>query len=107
MRPIRAGVECGARQEEVLQFLASGAGLPYHVERVDQSAQTVVFKSGASLFSWGERVEVSVVRTDRGCTILFRGSGVHPINLTADPRGVVDRIALALEERFGPIQPIG
>ena len=104
--PFRAGLVSPATAAEVFRFLAAGAGLPFRVELADPTTATVVFRSAASLLSWGERVEVSVVGNGSGCTILFRGTGVHPLNPTANPKGVAGRIALAVEQSFGPLQPI-
>jgi hypothetical protein len=105
LEPFRAGLVSSAAAADVFHFLSAGAGLPYQVERTDQVTSTVVFRSPASLLSWGERVEVSLVGNGCGCTILFRGTGVHPLNPTANPKGVAGRIALAVEQKFGPLQP--
>lgn len=105
MEPFRAGLVSSATAADVYRFLSAGAGLPYQIEQADPATFTVVLRSPATLLSWGERVEVSLVGNGSGCTILFRGTGVHPLNPTANPKGVAGRIALAVEQRFGPLQP--
>jgi hypothetical protein len=105
LEPFRAGLVSSATVADVFRFLSAGAGLPYQMERADPATSTVVFRSAASLLSWGERVEVLLVGNGSGCTILFRGTGVHPLNPTANPKGVAGRIALAVEQRFGLLQP--
>lgn len=91
---------------DVYRYLLSGAGLGYQVSPARGSPDTLVFSTGMSAFSWGERIEVSVVSQSKGCKILFRGSRVLIVNLTSNPRTPVEKIAVALAAKFGPLTPV-
>ena len=102
MCPERAELRCNAPADQVLDFLAGGAGLPYRVQRARGSPSTLVFRTGMSAFSWGERVEVTVVGQGKGSTVIFHGSRVYTLNVTSNPRTVVEKILVALQAKFGP-----
>jgi hypothetical protein len=100
----RSEVQVDADAREVFTFLEGGAGLPFKVRRVGGTANTVEFSTGFSAFSWGERVEVTVVAQASGCTVLFRGSRVFALNITSNPQTPVERILTALSDRFGGLR---
>lgn len=99
----RDQVRCAASAPEVISFLASGAGLPYRVKRVAGSPDTLLFSTGASAFSWGEKVEVTVVAQGNESRILMRGARAWSPNITSNPRVPVERILSALAAKFGPL----
>jgi hypothetical protein len=101
MVPERAEMRCNAPADQVLDFLAGGAGLPYRVQRARGSPSTLVFSTGMSAFSWGEKIEVTVVEQGTGSTVTFRGSRVFTLNVTSNPRTPVEKILHALQAKFG------
>ena len=100
----RSGVRCRYPADEVLGFLATGAGLGLKARSAPGASGTVILSTGPSAWSWGEKVEVSVVPQEAGCEVLFRGAPVLSINLTASPRKAVDRVIQSLNQRFGPLE---
>ena len=101
MCPEREEIRCNATAEQVLEFLAGGAGLPYRVQRARGSPSTLVFSTGMSAFSWGEKVEVTVVGQGTGSAVTFRGSRTFSLNVTSNPRTPVEKILRALQTKFG------
>ena len=99
----RDQVQCAAPAPEVLAFLESGAGLPYRVSKVVGSSDTIQFSTGWSAFSWGEKVEVTVIGRQPGCVILCRGARAWSLNVTSNPRTPVEKILAALSAKFGPL----
>lgn len=102
----RNGVRCRFPADEVLRFLDAGAGIGLKARRAPGASATVILTTGMSAWSWGERVEVSVVVQQSGCEVLFRGSPVLSVNVTASPRKAVDRVLYAINSKFGPLELI-
>lgn len=103
MGTTRDEVHCSATVGEVIDFLATGAGLGYRVTRVNGSPNTLLLSTGPSAFSWGEKVEVTVVGQTNGSVILVRGDRAWSPNITSNPRGIVERVLSALAAKFGPL----
>ena len=100
---MRDRVHCSATAAEVIDFLASGAGLPYRVKRLAGSPDILLFSTDPSAFSWGEKTEVTVAAHSNGSTIFMRGARAWSLNITSDPRTPVERILAALTMKFGPL----
>jgi hypothetical protein len=98
---VRESVEIRASPEEVYSFLASLDLSGLKVSRKIPEMKTVVISSGLSLFSWGESIEASVQSSQFGSLVILRAQGKFQLNITADPKGLSQRVKDALKGRFG------
>ena len=86
--------------DTVFSFLADLSDPTFKIKSKDPSSRQIFFSTGVSLFSWGENIEVTVLRITGGSRVLVRGQGKFQLNLTANPRDPIDQIVSKLKERF-------
>ncbi len=97
---IRDTMMIKASPDEVFSFL-SGLRLDgAKVSKTIKEYRMVVFTTGLSLFSFGENLEVTVQPRDSDTLVVFRSQGKVTWNITADPRGIVQRIQDSLNAKF-------
>ena len=99
--PKRASLKCKGNSEDVFTFLSEGGVPGLRVVEKDKSARVVTLATGPSLFSWGERIEITVSSSNDDSILTFRGSRVHPLNLTSDVDGALGDVVKAIKNKYG------
>jgi hypothetical protein len=96
----RDRIELNADKEEVFKFISKGGISNLGVTKVDLKNSVVVLKSSMSAFSFGEKIELIINESKDGTIVSFRGSSVHPLNITSDVKGILGTVINALRKRF-------
>lgn len=89
----------------MFRFLGNETKTGLKVKEVNTETMTVVLRSMPSLFSWGETIEATVGYSETGSVIIFRGSVLHPWNLTANVQRIIDRVTECIKQEFGETTP--
>lgn len=93
-------VEVGATPSEIMAYLASLAGSQWLVESANDQLQRVTLRTRPVAFSFGVRVQSSVLHTTRGSRVILEGTRVIAVNLPANPAKAVHEVANLLRRRF-------
>jgi len=98
---VRESVEVKAAPEEVYNFLANLSLNGLKVQRKIPEMKTIIISSGLSPFSWGETIEATVQPSQTGSLVILRAQAKFQLNITANPKALIQRVKDALKGRFG------
>jgi len=98
---VMESVEVKAAPEEVYNFLATLSLNELKVSRKIPEMKTIIISSGLKPFSWGETIEASVQPSQTGSLVILRAQAKFQLNITANPKALIQRMKDALKGRFG------
>lgn len=93
-------IDLGATPSQAMAYLASLAGSKWIVESANEQMQRVTLRTSPAAFSFGIRVQASLLQLESGSRVILEGSRVVSVNFTANPSSAVVEIGNLLRQRF-------
>lgn len=88
----RDTLELNCSSDKIFDALRNLAMRGFKVSKTDVSNRLIVLKTGMGPFSWGETVEVTVTPVAVGCSVSFRSSSNHALNITSNTSTPISRL---------------
>jgi hypothetical protein len=92
MRTKKETIELDCGVSEVFKAFSTFSSDKFKVSEIDEENKVIVLKTSMSAWSWGEILELTIIHSDKGCSVSIRSSRRVPWNITANLQIPIDII---------------